>query len=83
MEAMQQIAFGFLLPQVRFRSIKRDAQKTRDVLRRFQVQGTFESQVSTGEQKCVRAKVDKLRLVDRFSDELESVPDALATLIKN
>jgi hypothetical protein len=53
MEAMQQIAFGFLLPQVRFRSIKRDAQKTRDVLRRFQVQGTFESQVlDRGAEVC-------------------------------
>ena len=50
---MQQIALGFLLPQVRFRSIKRDAQKTRDVLRRFQVQGTFESQVlDRGAEVC-------------------------------
>jgi len=52
-------------------------------LGRFQIQGTFESQILDRGQKYIQTKVDKLRLVDRFSDEVDSVPDALAILIKN
>ena len=93
----QQIALGRLFPQVRSRGIyviedlhwqdeeleRKEAPKTRDILRRLQIEGTFESPfLSKEEQKYVQTNVDTLWLFDSLATNIEDTSDALAVLLK-
>jgi hypothetical protein len=93
----QQIALGSLLPHVRpgglyivedlhwqdERLEKQNAPKTRDILRRFQATGVFESPFLTeAEQKYVQENVERVWLFDSLSNYVSDASDAVAVLQK-
>src|SRR5262249_26075381 len=93
----QQIALGFLFPHVRSGGLYiiedlhwQDAQlekpgacKTRDVLRRFKIDGTFKSPyLSDDEQQYVENNIASIWLLDSRSDYHVDTADALAILRK-
>jgi hypothetical protein len=60
-----------------------DAPKTRDVLRRCQVDGFIKSPFFTPEEQTyVQEKVRKVLLFDSFSPEAEDTADALGVIVK-
>jgi hypothetical protein len=93
----QQIALAILFPQLRSGGSYiiedlhwqdhhfevKDAPKTKDVLRQFQVASTFESPFwSAEERRYLERNVDRVQLFDSLSDEGPDMTDALGVLIK-
>jgi hypothetical protein len=93
----QQFALGWLFPHVRSGGIyviedlhwqeqkmeRHNAPKTRDVLRRLQMDGVFESPFLTqGQQKYIQDHVAKLWLFDSLTPRVEDPSGALGILIK-
>ena len=93
----QQIALGWLFPHIRSKEIyviedlhwqdprveRAGAQKTRDILRKFQVDGVFASQFLSREQQAyIQNNVERVWLFDSLSSDVEDATDALAVLIK-
>jgi hypothetical protein len=93
----QQIALGYLFPYLRTggmyviedlhwqdESLERsEFPKTRDILRRFQVDGSLESPVFRAEeQRYVQEHVNRVYLFDSFTNDVHDSTDALAVLVK-
>jgi hypothetical protein len=93
----QQIALGYLFPNVRSGGLyiiedlhwqdeqmeKIGAPKTRDILRRLQADGRFESPfLSKEEQTYLEQNLDKLWLFDSLTTDIDDASDALAILRK-
>jgi hypothetical protein len=93
----QQLALGCLFPFVRSGGIyaiedmnwqderieRIDVLKTRDVLRRFQIDSTFDSPFCLAEErKYLEESVSKLYLFDSLAMDVPDVSDALAVLVK-
>jgi hypothetical protein len=93
----QQIALGFLFQFVRAGGMyiiedihwqddqieKKDAPKTRDILRRFQIDRIVESPfLSVDQRKYLEEHVDRVWLFDSLTQEVDDSTDALAILCK-
>ena len=93
----QQIALGFLFPYVREGGIyiiedlhwqddcieKKDVPKTRDILRRFQIDRVVESPLlSVEQQKYIEEHLDRVLLFDSLTTDVDDATDALAVLFK-
>jgi len=93
----QQIALGSLFPSIRSKGIyliedlhwqderfeKAEAVKTKDILRRFQVEGVFVSQFLSQEQQAyIQDNLERVWLFDSLTSEVDDSTDALAVLIK-
>jgi len=93
----QQIALGVLFPHVRPGGLyviedlhwqndaleKKEAPKTRDLLRSFQTQGIFDSPyLSSDERRYICDHTDKVLLFDSLSHEVDDSSDAIALLRK-
>lgn len=93
----QQLGLGVLFPQMASggmyiiedlhwqdeRIEKENAPKTRQLLRKLQVQGTFESPYLTDdERKYIQNNVAAVWLFDSLTNEVDDASDALAILIK-
>jgi hypothetical protein len=93
----QQIALGRLFPHLRSGGIyiiedllwqdryleRQNIPKTRDVLRRLQIDGILETPLlSEEERRCVQESVAKVRLFDNFTPVGEDETDALGILFK-
>ena len=93
----QQIALGALFPHVRPGGLyfiedlhwqhplleKKEAPKTRELLRRLQIQGTFESPyLSEEDRSYICQQTASVSLFDSFSGDIEDTTDAIAVLSK-
>ena len=93
----QQIALGYLFPHIRPGGLyiiedlhwqdetiePSDGLKTRDILRRCQIDGLIRSPFfMPGEQDYIQKNVNKVMLFDSFSTEVEDPTDALGVIVK-